>query len=54
MLFTLSAFIISSMGLNFILNMALPVLEVLAPIAIILVIIGLILKPKKLSAETGK
>jgi LIVCS family branched-chain amino acid:cation transporter len=53
-LFTLSAFIISSMGLNFILNMALPVLEVLAPIAIILVIIGLILKPKKLSAETGK
>lgn len=46
-LFAVSGFAISSLGLNMILSMAVPILQIMAPIAIALVIYGLIARPKK-------
>ena len=46
-LFAVSGFAISSLGLNAILSMAVPVLQIMAPVAIALVIFGLIIKPRQ-------
>lgn len=44
-IFAVSSFVISSAGLNFILTMSLPVLQIMCPVAILITIYGLIRKP---------
>ena len=44
-IFAVSSFVISSAGLNFILTMSLPVLQIMCPVAILITVYGLIRKP---------
>lgn len=44
--FSLFSFIVSSFGLDFILNLSLPILSVMCPIAIFIVLFGILIKPK--------
>ena len=38
----------SSLGLDFILNMSLPILSIMCPIAILIVVFGIFKKPKQI------
>lgn len=48
LLFVIFSFIISSLGLDFILNMSLPILSIMCPIAILIVVFGIFKKPKQI------
>lgn len=45
--FAVFSFVVSSFGLDFILNMSLPVLSIMCPIAILIVLFGIVIKPKE-------